>query len=436
MKIVLATLLISLASLATELPKASDYDMDPEQVFHSSAALPVPNRSELRDIPVTSVVEAFISPYRFLEPSPNEKPYQISFTQENALDWPTLLALNNQAQQAWDLSMKIYNGDEARFREDYIRARLKPEAKKAIQMLHYSVGLFLSSSMVQEFSLVNSIKCSKENKTVSCPESISREFETKNSIVMGYSEIQKKELHYPEQISIYTYVLDNLAEKHFHSLLTQVLLEFIAVGYPLNYGTYDCGGARCALQLFNRSKIILGSDDIQWTIKGYVTNVDGDQERNRLLSYVTSLLNSYKSSQEIPVISDNELKNPKLIFLRQGLTAARLINHMAATKLDCADWGLWPKASLGLIGALAQSTYQMGRNSYESVDLDTFAIRLSRVCKLPVNYVNITPGSMNRGEGSLVMEFPQSERLIQYLGGPDVISMIGGWRKLLGRQLQ
>ena len=108
---------------------------------------------------------------------------------------------------------------------------------------------------------------------------------------------------------------------------------------------------------------------------------------------------------------------------------------MAATPLACADWGLWPKSSLNLVGMLAQSRYSFGRTSYESTDLDILAIRLSQTCKLPVDHALITPGSMNEGEGTVKIKAPSIGGGISYIGGPDAVAAVGAWRKILGLHL-
>jgi hypothetical protein len=437
MNLLLLTLtLFTLNSMARELPSASDYDKNPEEVFNPQLTMKVPLREPLQSVQTISEFSAVLRDYYYTFRVKEDKNTQFKFSQDQALDWTTLVNLNNQAKQAWDLSLEIYKGNEEQLKDDYIRGRLKGEAKKAIQMLHHSIGLFLSSTTVQEFSLVNNLICSQNNNQINCPQSISRDFERKSSIVIGYSEEEGKSRGYPEQSADYVYVLNHLAERHFHALFTQVLLEFIAVGYPINYGTYNCGGARCVLRLFNRSKIVLTSSDIEWSVRGYSTNAEGDQQRGRLMNYVNALLSSYHSSQALPVISEADSQDPKLILLRQGLTAARIINHLAASPLECADWGLWPLASLDLIGSLAQSTYDIGRTSFESVDLDIFAIRMSQTCHRPLKYSIIASGSMNPDEGEIPISRPPDRFGIEYVGGPEAVSRIGAWRKLLSRQIQ
>lgn len=430
MKLVLVLLFSTLTSGALELPAASDYDKTPQQVFNQSQTLSIGQGTITNSLKLSLEIPEFKVNYFLGFQQPSINIVNINFSQEQATDWSGLVDLNNQAQSAWTLSLEEYKGDEARLKQDYLEGRLLPVTRSAVLSLHQSVGLFLISTPVQEFSLNHLIKCTHNSQTVVCPDVLSKKVESLKTLVFGYKEGVSP---YDKMISDYSSLLDRLPEKRFHPYLTQALLEYLSLGYPLNYGTYTCGGVRCLL--FPRKKIVLESDDISWSLRGYDRNAQGEVQRTQIMNYVQALMNEFFSSKSLPTLLDSDLANPKVKYLRQGMAASRILNHIGATPLTCADWGLWPKATVSMLGILAQSSHKIGNKDFITTDLDILTTRLSRSCGEPVVSAQVRPGSMDRGEGLIDISTSQAGEKY-YVSGPDATAMIGAWRKLLSRQLQ
>ncbi len=234
--------------------------------------------------------------------------------------------------------------------------------------------------------------------------------------LMAYNPKHDREMSMHDSSFSMNQMLGQLPAQSFHPLLIQAFLENLAAGYPLHYGTYTCGGARCALMLLagGPSRIVLDSEDIGWSLRGFSKNLEGDAKRIHTLQWVQSLLNG----ENLPVIPPSLSDNQNLQLLRRALTAARFLNHMGLGRLHFSDWGLWPRASLNMIGILAESEYQMPGRDYINPDVNLLAMRLSDLSQITIAHQIVVPGATNDREG---------------LGGPNALSFIGAWRELYNR---
>lgn len=394
---------------------ASDYDVSPEEHFLKDSSVQKEFQNLTPQAEFSPRIELTGEWGKIFSKKVYEK-YETHFQWDasSALDWSALRELNQIAISTWEHILEEYKGDLPKFKSDYVRGRLKSSVKREMDIFFQSAQGFVASTMVEAFSPDQYIKCFGDKKKA-CPEKLNIYFGLlpgSTSVIFGYDPKSTNQPHLEDDLYFPSRLLEQLPQFSPHPLLVQAFLEILTAGYPLNYGTVNCGGVSCALRglVGGVRRIVLDSDDIEWSMRGYSNNFQEDQRRERYMEWTQNLLSARDSHRQL--ILPGEWQDPRLLLLRQSLTVSRLLNFISTGPLQCESWGLWPEKSVELLGMISQSEYSMKRRKYESQDLDFLSVRLSRACQVPYGHYMITSGSTD------------------HLGGPYATSRVGAWRQL------
>lgn len=415
------TLILSLPLwAANQAPPASDYDQSADRTFTNDPKFPF--RVRQTETPPTALLSAEKDiKIRFDFSEDGRSIVSLQYDISKFLDWTALQDLNHLADEAWSDLLSCNGGNSEKSVAQYRSGSFCKAAVQKMKNFTQSVALFLSSTMVQEMDPSKTLQC---NGKIPCqwlaansPYRMHRN-DHDYKLLLGYNLAREKDLEKNSVgfglKSILRSCLDALPGQTYHPLLIQTLLEHLAAGYPIHYGTYTSGGARRALDFIfgqSRQPIILDSADIDWSIRGYTPNVVEDDKRESRFNWVQALTND----RELPVITESEDQDGSLTRLRRGLTALRLLTHMSVGHLEFSDWGFWPDASHHLLGVLAQAEYHYKTTNFWSPSLSVLAMRLSHAGDRGIPYMTIIPGSMNSTHG------------------PEAAAFVGAWRKLYNR---
>lgn len=399
-------MLLSALARSVEIPPASDYDFAPEEVFSPQLAF----KGIIPPAPFTSYPESMT--------------FSIDQSEQGKLlaqhvDWQSIIEMNRQASSVWTLMLSCSGHDEALARKNYLAHTLCPDAQAKLQQLRGQLNNFLSSTMADPLNLLDSLKCYKGNSEVSCPYNIYYDFSTNQFI--GYNPLKKTS---GEMLADgYLRMLNSIPSPRFHFLLIQLLLEQVAAGYPLNYGGHLCGtlDLMCLSKtlLIGTDRMVVRSNVSDWYLPRYFKS---EEQRRAIVKWIDQVLTP---NSPVPQLDPSLLFDTRLQLLRRGRMAARILNHMDLGPLHCDDWGLWPLASVDLVGILAQSRYDVG-TAASSNELPILAIRLSDACRRSIPYTLLETGSL--GGGLVVRDSWPSER-----NPITAVRMVGAWRGLLSR---
>ena len=407
----LITLLIGLSSvaMAREIPRASDYDLDPSEVFTESQSRPWNSEISTSNpytqpiaIPMNNILEALhsydYSLYGHFYPNQDPKPFETQWDASSALEWQDLQSLNQSAQELW-LRMQRCHGSDAKIRQAYVSGSLCREVREDFRQFRISIAGFLASTMAGPMRTDRLLKCFdiSSHQQIECTDLNSISKYNKPKVALGYTKGEKTTATFESIFGL----MDSLPAQVYHPLLIQVLLENLASGYPMNYGGY------WHVALIPTRRAVITSDDMHLTFRGNESNHEADVQRANYYKWVTALL----GDGDLPKMQPGELSDPKLQLLRQGIVAGRILSQFSAGTMNCSGWGLWPARSLELLGDISQSSYSVFDNLHPSKDLDILAMRLSRSCDIPIANSMIMPGAT----------------------GTDTVELakIGAWRSLL-----
>lgn len=294
----------------------------------------------------------------------------IQANQNPAVDWMALSDLNKKAQEAWQELLDCNGGDFNKSRAQYLSGEICKGASEKIRLLNSSVELFLSSTHVSEFK--------------------------------------------PILAALYA---DDPAV--LHPLFAQILLEFMAAGYPVHYGTYSCQGHSCKMRSVLSGKqvvperMVYSEDNVEWRLRDPKRDLTIEAKKAMVLSWIKASLDEI--GLERPSLADPQ--NTSTTRIRSSLIASRLLKHIGAGQIHCSNWGFWPKASVELLQIYTWSVYELFGFSFKGNSHLPLFEKLSAVCQIekPQMPMMLTSGSTDQ------------------LGGPEAASIVGAWRKLYNR---
>lgn len=394
-------------------PPASDYDYKPEYLFTAEEVIADPSADvspALSAASWVSVANPLLKSCPDCDPKPAEV-VRFQFDASKYLDWSALMDLNHMAVEAWKALLTCSGGDAQKARGLYLAGTFCSAAESSMKNFSQSIALFLSSTMVNAFEPKQFLQCQGFEV---CPGDLTSHFIMGWGLLTGYNPNDAVQMRSDFARDVKEY-LDHLPTQDFHPLLIQAILENMAAGYPIFYGGFSCGGTRCALDLVSgqsRTKMVMSSDDLDWSLRGAEQNETDRQKRIFGLKWLDALA----TGKPLPVVSEAEASDGRLILLRKAMIASRLLAYMSVGKLNFANWGLWPKSTDLLISIFAQSRYWAGGADYPNQELKLLAMRLSDASKTPIRNWVIAPGSTDKSGH-----------------GPIATAFVGGWRTLYNR---
>lgn len=415
--LLIMTASLALPAAADKAPPASDYDKEPAQVFTPNRSVPVQNSNYQLD--KSSALSASVQ-------EDNGDVVTLNYDPALYFDWQILVDLNNSAAEAWQTLVRCNGGDENNARVQYQSGSLCREAATKMRLLFESVNMFIMSTDLEAFRMENVLKCTDASK---CSEQFRvqensarhRQYSKNNyadklvDIAFRYKPNQKVDPVVEKAKNL----LSQFPNQNFHPLLIQVLFEHVAAGYPAHYGYSVCTSLNqyvCVLTPVSKwQRIVLSSSDRRMP-RARVS------DPLKVAEFEAEWSTSHYIDESLPPVSgsDQHSWTGTQRIVRNAALVMRLLNHMSVGQLSCSSWGLWPKATVELLGIYALARLRRGDHILthiyeENKDSQLLALRLSDAC------------NEGLGDNLLVPESTDSA------GGPEAASTIGAWRKLYNR---
>lgn len=396
--LLILTASLALPAVAGKAPPASDYDQNPEQVFSEERTVTVTTtqRPPVSSAPISAIVK--------IDKDQSEVTYDVS----RDLDRPALIDLNIMASEAWDALLDCNGQNLQKTRAMYLSGSFCSSATSKMKNFSHSLELFLSSAMVDDLFSSNSISCSQRNL---CHVSVKSLWEGPR-VALGYDPASTAETSaLQNDFWIFKRALNQLPSQNFHPLLIQALLEHVAAGYPVNYGGYNCTGINC-ISLKKKTRTVVEIAGPGWGDIGYGQTIRNSKAYSNRMEWVSLFMGGGPIRSPL----EFETADGSLMILRRAMIASRILNHISVGQMTCSDWGLWPKASLELLGIFGQSRIFMHYHTEKNRDLTFLAIRLADACQTPIQRRLLVVGSTD-STGK----------------GPEAAAFVGAWRKLYNR---
>lgn len=329
--------------------------------------------------------------------------FDMTYKVSEQIDRSAIIELNSMADRAWQALMKCNNNNVEKVRVQYLSSSFCPQAAEEVKVFRESLNLFLSSAPVRHLDVSASLHCSVPLVCfLHVPNRIS------------YSEYHpylssSLTVHSSVDISFFKTALNQLPNQNFHPLLFQALLEYLAAGFPMKYHNKLCDSQDCG----------------QWI--RYPFEIRYSSNHRDLLAKYSKSMNPETTPLKKEVFlemdgstfifPESELFDHGFARIWRAMVASRILNHISIGNMKCGDWGLWPEASLELLGVIGQSLGSgMISPSKTSVDFNLVSIRLSDACQIPIKKWT--------SDGSSSFYF---------ISPAKAASTIGAWRTLYNR---